>query len=334
MSPTHSYSQHRASFNPSESKQLCTIAGQEGNRSSECRGSSCIYTCVCRTFPSFPLLRPANASQRRIACRFRFPFDPCAATFVHDDGNVDLWRGPSDGDIVSYIPHLLCAAQQHIHTKIVFGPRAVPYVCKYLGKGDTYARAAILQAKKHKRENPGAPPVNIAHTYMNRRAVSFSEAIVRLLEDSLVNRWPPVESIRVSLPKTSTMNKVRRSAPCPKVPTTFASDTSRRLAIEPPPLHCGIQDIRPLEYCTEGSAKDCSFFSFQITSLPSGAGRLLPLLFATSRGHIAINPACTTQMYLRKLFPSRHSQNAIALANFYSQNSRPAIPGFENGAIP
>jgi hypothetical protein len=143
-------------------------------------------------------------------CRFHYNFKECPVTSCDSDGVISLWRGPGDGNIVSYNPHLLCAAQCHIHTTIVSGPRAIPYVCKYLGKGDTYARAAIVEAKAQRRasQDPNAPPIDVAGVYMKRRMVTFSEAIVRLLEGELIQRSPPVVTVYVMIPRLHMLCRV------------------------------------------------------------------------------------------------------------------------------
>ena len=44
-------------------------------------------------------------------------------------------------------------------------------------------------------EDSDAPAVDVAQTYMKHRMVSFSEAIVRLIEAPVVRRFPPVDTI-------------------------------------------------------------------------------------------------------------------------------------------
>lgn len=120
-----------------------------------------------------------------------------------------LWRGPQDGNIVSYNPFQLCAHQGHVHVTAVSGARAIPYICKYLGKGDTCARAAIISERKKRREQGSEQPVDIGLTYMKHRMVSYSEALVRFLEAPLVRRWPAVATVKVIPPRQDVMKKVR-----------------------------------------------------------------------------------------------------------------------------
>lgn len=106
-------------------------------------------------------------------CRFHFP-KPCnQASYLDDAGNFHPWRGPDDADIVEYNPHLLCQTRAHINCKLVIGTKAIPYVCSYLGKGDTYAKTAIIEARRAEKEAAAAQgrekaPVDIAHVYENR----------------------------------------------------------------------------------------------------------------------------------------------------------------------
>jgi Helitron helicase-like domain at N-terminus len=142
-------------------------------------------------------------------CRFNYPFAQRDSTTIDENNRVQVWRGPGDGYIVPYNPSLLCAAQCHIHTNIISGVNAIPYVCKYLGKGDTTARTAIVEAraKRSALNDPNASPVDVSTVYMKRRMVSYSEALVRLMEGDLVRRWPPVATVHVILPRADTMKQ-------------------------------------------------------------------------------------------------------------------------------
>ena len=77
-------------------------------------------------------------------------------------------------------------------------PKQSP-ICKCLGKGDACARAAIIAGKRGAHEDSDAPAVDVAQTYMKHRMVSFSEAIVRLMEAPIVRRFPPVDTIKIML---------------------------------------------------------------------------------------------------------------------------------------
>ena len=128
-------------------------------------------------------------------------------------------RGPADIYVVSYNPHLLCAAQAHVNTTVVSGPRAIPYVLKYLAKGDSKARVALTAARELRARNPAAPPPDISKVYEMYRTVSFSEAVARTFEAPVVMRWPAVKSIHVWPPRPIVLSMVRSSATCLQPPS-------------------------------------------------------------------------------------------------------------------
>ena len=65
-------------------------------------------------------------------------------------------------------------------------------LCRHL-----LSAAMISVTRAH--EDSDAPAVDVAQTYMKHRMVSFSEAIVRLMEAPIVRRFPPVDTIKIML---------------------------------------------------------------------------------------------------------------------------------------
>jgi hypothetical protein len=113
-------------------------------------------------------------------------------THFDEDGKLRLQPGEHDVNVVSYNPHLLCACDAHVHTTIVSGTRAIPYVLKYVGKGDDGVRAALRDAHHKRAQDPDAPPVDVVKIYQKYRRVCSFEALMRFLQAPIVNRWPPV----------------------------------------------------------------------------------------------------------------------------------------------
>jgi hypothetical protein len=81
-------------------------------------------------------------------CRVHFPQPPTPHTFVDEKGQLHLRRRPEDFGIVIFSPHQLCLTRGHICSFPVPGVSAIPYIATYLGKGDSYARTALINARR------------------------------------------------------------------------------------------------------------------------------------------------------------------------------------------
>jgi hypothetical protein len=175
---------------------------------------------------------------KKIPCRFGFPFKELAQTRFHSDGKVLYKRGPLDGWTVSYNPYLLCAARAHINTTVACGAAAIPYICKYLGKGDSCARAAIIKERTQARKEGTNCTVDPTRVYEQYRTVGASEALARILDAAIINQFPSVITVRVKTPALKEVDDVvKNPAPSPSDPakTKYYNDVERWL-------------LRPMEF--------------------------------------------------------------------------------------
>ena len=138
-------------------------------------------------------------------CRFGFPFATNPATYVDDSGHLMPWRRAGDERVAPYCPHLLMAAEAHIHTTVAIGTGTIAYMCSYAGKGDSCARLAIVEAKakEHRTaesEHRSPKPVDALTVYERHRITTASEAFAHILQQRFAEGWPPVTAIYIHPP--------------------------------------------------------------------------------------------------------------------------------------
>lgn len=108
---------------------------------SKCKLAYCVRKHMWhRCFPG----RCYHQSSESKTCKYGFPFQAEATSFVGEDGFWILRRGLQDDRVVEYNPELLLAFNCHINVKIACGTRCVLYLRKYLSKGPDSVAAFLL----------------------------------------------------------------------------------------------------------------------------------------------------------------------------------------------
>jgi hypothetical protein len=184
-----------------------------------------------KDFPEGPQKEQAKKLQKLVldcmthtcspACRDNFPSTEgkCKKGFPKDFSSTTRWneesfypeyrrRAPDEGGrviqiqrgnkiieidnrwIVPYNPYLLLRFEGHINIEVCVSPTAAKYLFKYVTKGPDRAMVNASVSRN----------LDEIATYQDLRSIGPSEAVWRLCEFSLSERYPAVEILRVHLP--------------------------------------------------------------------------------------------------------------------------------------
>lgn len=127
-------------------------------------------------------------------CCWGFPQPPCSRTHRAADGRWVTKRGEGDKWIAAYNPHLLMRLKRHANFLVTSGTKSIAYLLAYPLKGDASIRAAIRSAHE---DDGKCDEVKIAQVM---RVVSACEALYRVCNYRIVKQFPPVETIKATLP--------------------------------------------------------------------------------------------------------------------------------------
>ena len=89
-------------------------------------------------------------------------------------------------------------------------------LCRYLGKGEGYARVAIKEALAKEAQQAAAEgrerrKLDVMKLFSTRKVTTASEAYARVLEAAIATWFPSVEPIRVAMPS---QRAVRLASTC------------------------------------------------------------------------------------------------------------------------
>ena len=136
-------------------------------------------------------------------CRWGFPHAPVEHTHRTADGKWVTWRRVGDEWVASYHPRVLIRIRRHANWIVTCGTASIGYLLKYPLKGDTSLRAAITTAYEERDAAPEGERRKIDEVKITQtnRCVSASEAFYRLMGYRMVEQFPPVQTIKVTLPE-------------------------------------------------------------------------------------------------------------------------------------